>query len=131
MHLASSSETWPRVSLTTRRSVTGAPPLSLSLCISALREEFTLDFKRDAELVAIAEHGVVGGGQTRGPGVEIVIRLRVAGLARAVGEFHIGAVADAPVAAAGAMPRFKNRARPACFAQLVGRSPGPRCLRQE
>ncbi len=80
-----------------------------------------LDLERNAQFVAVAKHGVVRGGQARGPGVEVVALLEGAGLARAVGEIHIGAVADAPIAAAGALARFENRARPPRLAQLVGR----------
>ena len=79
------------------------------------------DFERDAELVAVAEHGAMCGGQARGAGVEVMVFLPCAGLARAVDEVHLRAVADAPVAAAGAMARFKNGAGPAGLAQLVGR----------
>ena len=46
------------------------------------------DFEGDAELVAISEHGAVRGGQARGAGVEVVVRLEGAGLARAIGEFN-------------------------------------------
>ena len=80
------------------------------------------DFKRDAQLAAVAEHGVVRGGQSRGPGVEVVALLEGAGLARAVGKVHLRPVANAPVPAAGPLARFKNRARPSRFAQLVGRN---------
>ena len=42
---------------------------------AARRVDF--DFERDTELVAIAEHGAVRGGQARGTGVEVVIRARM------------------------------------------------------
>jgi hypothetical protein len=77
------------------------------------------DLERDAELVAVAEHGVVNGGQARGAGVEVMIGLPVTGLASAISEFDDGAVADAPIAAAGAMTSFKKRAGPTGFAELV------------
>ena len=59
MHLASSSVTWPRVSFTTRRSVHGHAAVELVALHQRAARGIDFDFERDAELVAVAEHGVV------------------------------------------------------------------------
>lgn len=62
------------------------------------------------------------GGDARGTGVEVAAVLPVAVLDGPVGELDLGAVADGPIAAAGAVACFEDGAVEAGFAELVGGS---------
>ena len=78
------------------------------------------DFEANAELLTVAEDVGVDGGDASGAGVEVAAVLPLAVLDGAVGEFDLGAVADGPVASAGAVASFEDGAVEAGFAEFVG-----------
>ena len=80
-----------------------------------------LDLERDAELPAIAEHGLVGARNPRRPRIPVHFGIEFAELAGAVGHVDAGAAPDAPVASADAVARFQHRAVVAGLAELIGR----------
>ena len=80
-----------------------------------------LDLERDAELPAIAEHGLVGARNAGRAGIPVHLRIELADLPGAVGHLDAGAAPDAPVAPADAVARLEHRAVVAGLAELMGR----------
>ena len=78
-----------------------------------------LDFQLDAEFVAVAQHGFVYGGQTRGPAVEVVSLVERTFLRSAVGEDQLRSLAQRPVPSPGAAPGFQNGAVETCAPHFV------------
>ena len=78
------------------------------------------NFESNAELLTVAEDVGVDGGDASGACVEVAAVLPVAVLDGAVGELDFGAVADGPIASAGAVAGFEDGAVEAGFAEFVG-----------
>ena len=80
-----------------------------------------LDLERDAELAAIAEHGLMMAGEPRRPRVPVQALVEFADLAGAVGHVERGAAPDGPVAPADAIADLEHGAVVAGLAELVRR----------
>ena len=80
-----------------------------------------LDLERDAELVAIAEHGLMMAGKPRRPRVPVQPLVELADLAGAVGHIERRAAPDGPVASAHAIAGFEHRAVVSGLTELIGR----------